>query len=83
LFDTRKGIDFFSNAIHLPGFLVWGDVSLAAALTGTNVVFIDPVSMSGNPIGKEKLSAFKAEFEKIRTLCHLPGTSVLKVEQVR
>ena len=48
LFDTREGIDFFSMAIHLPGFLKWGDVSLAAALSGKNIVFINPVSMSGN-----------------------------------
>ena len=37
LFDNREGIDFFNMAIHLPGFLVWGDVSLASALSGKNI----------------------------------------------
>jgi hypothetical protein len=73
LFDTREDIDFFSMAIHLPGFLQWGDVSLAAALSGKNVLFINPVSMSGNAISGEKLNAVEAEFEKLRTLCHQPG----------
>jgi len=78
LFDTREGIDFFSMAIHLPGFLNWGDVSLAAALTSKNISFIDPVTMSGNAISGEKLPALEAEFEKMRTLCHQPGKTTLK-----
>jgi hypothetical protein len=78
LFDTRKGIDFFSMGIHLPGFLKWGDVSLAAALSCKNIVFIDPVSISGNAISGEKLSAVEAEFEKMRNLCHRPGKTVFK-----
>ena len=78
LFDTRKGIEFFSNGIHLPGFLKWGDVSLATALTGKNVLFINPVSMSGNAISTEKLIKAEAEFEKIRNLCHQSGKTVFK-----
>lgn len=78
LFDTRKGIDFFSMGIHLPGFLKWGDVSLAAALSCKNIVFIDPVSISGNAISGEKLSVVEAEFEKMRNLCHRPGKTVFK-----
>jgi hypothetical protein len=78
LFDTRKGIDFFSMGIHLPGFLKWGDVSLAAALSCKNILFINPVSMSGNEISGEKLPAVEAEFEKMRTLCHQPGKTVFK-----
>ena len=34
LFDNRESVEFFSTGIHLPGFLNWGDVSLAAALSG-------------------------------------------------
>lgn len=78
LFDTREGIDFFSMGIHLPGFLNWGDISLAAALSGKNVQFIHPVSMSGNEISGEKLPAVEAEFEKIRTLCRQPGKTSFK-----
>ena len=78
LFDTREGIDFFSMAIHLPGFLEWGDVSLAAALSGKNVQFINPITMSGNAISGEKQPAVEAEFEKIRTLCRQPGKTTFK-----
>jgi hypothetical protein len=78
LFDTRKGVDFFSSAINLPGFLSWGDVSLAAALSGKSVLFINPVSISGNVIDGEKLSAVEAEFEKVRRLCNQKGNTVFK-----
>jgi hypothetical protein len=65
-------------AIHLPGFLQWGDVSLAAALSGKNIQFINPVSMSGNAIIGDHLKDVEAEFEKIRTLCHQPGKTTFK-----
>lgn len=76
LFDSRDGVDFFSMAVHLPGFLQWGDVSLAAAMTGTNVTFVNPVTMSGNTIRGENLQAYTTEFEKIRTACGKPGKTV-------
>lgn len=73
LFDANEGVGYFSMAIHLPGFLEWGDISLAAALTGKNVQFINPVSMSGNTINGEKLLAVEAEFENMRAKCNLSG----------
>ena len=78
LFDTREGIAFFSMAIHIPGFLEWGDVSLASALSGKNVLFINPVSMSGNTIIGEKLHAVETEFEKMRTLCQQSGKATFE-----
>ena len=78
LFDSRDGIDFFSMGIHLPQFLVWGDISLAAALSGKNISFIHPVSMSGHDIEGEKLRAFETEFEKLRALCHQPGKTTFR-----
>ena len=78
LFDTRKGIDYFSSAINLPGFLKWGDVSLAAALSSANVLFINPVSMSGNTISGDKLNSAQSEFEKIRISCHQSGKTIFK-----
>ncbi|MCK9639317.1 MAG: acetylxylan esterase [Prolixibacteraceae bacterium] len=78
LFDSRVGIDFFGMGIHLPGFLQWGDVSLAAALSGKNIQFVDPVTMSGNQVGATKLSAVEAEFEKVRALCHQSGSATFK-----
>jgi hypothetical protein len=79
LFDTRDSVDYFSMGIHLPGFLKWGDISLAAALTGKNIKFIDPVTMSGRPVRKERLEAFRAEFETVRKRCRLPGEIVFVV----
>jgi hypothetical protein len=73
LFDNRDSVNFFSMGIHLPGILNWGDISLVAALCGKNIQFINPVSMSGNLINGEQLNIFKAEFGKVRSLCHQPG----------
>lgn len=76
LFDNKETIDFFSMGIHLPGFLKWGDVSLAAALTGKNVTFINPVTMSGVSIPAEKLKDFSSEFSGIRSKCNQPGKTI-------
>jgi hypothetical protein len=76
LFDNRESVDYFSMGIHLPGFLNWGDVSLAAALTGKNVSFINPVTMSGQLISQDKLKVYKTEFDKIRANCKQPGNTV-------
>lgn len=73
LFDEREGINFFSLAIHLPGILNWGDVSLAAALSSIDIQFINPVSMSGNAIRDEKLQATEAEFEFMKQKYREPG----------
>ncbi|MEP7107941.1 MAG: acetylxylan esterase [Ferruginibacter sp.] len=73
LFDNSESIDFFSMAIHLPGFLNWGDVSLAAALTGRNIRFINPVTMSGQKITESSLKEYRVEFEKLRRVCGQPG----------
>src|SRR5690606_10037226 len=72
-FDSRETIDYFSMGIHLPGFLQWGDVSLAAALTGMDINVIDPVTMSGNNLTAKDLEEYKAEFKKVRDLCGETG----------
>lgn len=66
LFDNRAQIDYFSMGIHLPGFLNWGDVSLAAGLSTRDVTFIDPVSMSGVPVTTNQLNTLKAEFDQVK-----------------
>jgi hypothetical protein len=76
LFDTREGLDFFSMASYLPGFLEWGDVSLAVALSGINITFNQPVTLSGHPVSGEKLQACKEEFKKIRKICKKPGKTL-------
>jgi hypothetical protein len=76
LFDNRDSIEFFSSGIHLPGFLNWGDVSLAAALSGKYITFINPLTISGQPIKGEKLQAYKKEFEQIRKALGKPGKTI-------
>jgi len=73
LFDKTENIDFFSMGIHLPGILKWGDLSLAAALTGTDISFIDPVTMSGEALDDAQHKQYKAEYEKVRRLCGQVG----------
>ena len=79
LFDNRQSIDFFSMGIHLPGFLNWGDVSLAAALTGKNITFINPLTMSGQKISEEKLKEYQSEFKKLRVIYKQSGTTVFNL----
>jgi len=73
IFDTREGVDFFPLAVHVPGLLNWGDVSLANALTGLKVNIINPVSMSGRKITGDVLREYTTEFEKFRKLCGSSG----------
>jgi N-acetyl-beta-hexosaminidase len=78
LFDNSDGVDFFSMGIHLPGFLKWGDVSLAAAISRTNINFINPVTMSGSKVTDYKMQEFNTEFEKLKEKCGQPGHSFFK-----
>lgn len=75
-FDERQGIDFFSMAIHVPGVLVWGDISLAAALSGKDIVFNNPVSMSGRSLTGAALQAEQDAFAQLRKRCKQPGQSI-------
>ena len=77
LFDNRESVSFFSMGIHLPGILKWGDVSLAAALGGKDITFINPVSMSGTPLDADRLKESQAEFDKIRNNCGSKGKKSL------
>ena len=76
LFDNRESVEFFSTGIHLPGFLNWGDVSLATALSGKNITFINPVTMSGQKISGDRLKAYKAEFEQMRIITRQGGKTL-------
>jgi len=73
LFDSHEGLDFFSLAINLPGFLEWGDISLLAALSGRNINFINPVTISGKSINENSLKEFRSEYENLREICKQPG----------
>lgn len=76
LFDNRASIDYFSMGIHLPGFLVWGDVSLVTALSGKYVTFINPVTMSGRELSENELTEHIKEFEDLRRICKQKGKTV-------
>lgn len=78
LFDDRDNVEFFSTGIHVPGFLNWGDVSLAAALTGSDITFLFPVTFSGQKLSVEKLKAYKAEFEHMRRITMQAGATFFK-----
>ena len=75
-FESGGSLDFFSMAIHLPGFLNWGDVSLAAGLSGKNIRMINPVTMSGVKISDSGLIEYKAEFAKLRTISGKQGETI-------
>ncbi len=61
--------DFFSMAIHLPGFLNWGDISLAAGLAKAHVRFLSPVKMDGSCLSIAELKYFEKEFADIHRKC--------------
>ncbi len=66
--------DNFSMASHLPGFLCWGDVSLAAALAETKVRFISPLRMDGTLLSQSEISRLEAEYAASRSKCSLTGS---------
>lgn len=73
LFDNRENVDFYSSAVFLPGFLKWGDISLATALSGTNITFVSPLTMSGQLVDGKILDEYKDEFERVRRICKQGG----------
>lgn len=78
LFDNRENVNFYSMGIHLPGFLVWGDVSLAAALTGGNVTFIDPMTMSGDRLSEDQMRTYQNEYARVRQMSGTEGRTEFK-----
>ena len=76
LFDNRENIDFFSMGINLPGILNWCDISLAAALSGVNITFIGPVTMSGRKLSGSELDQYTHEFNKIKRITNTPGKTI-------
>ena len=76
LFDNGGSLDFFSMAVHLPGFLNWGDVSLAAALSGKRITIVNPVTMSGQNISGNILDEYRLEFAKMRIRLRKQGETV-------
>jgi hypothetical protein len=79
LFDNREGIEYFSSCVNIQGLLNWGDISLAVALSGCTVHFIDPVTMSGRLLNEEERKTYNSEIERMKTIITTePGHSKLK-----
>ena len=83
LFDEAESINYFTMGIHVPGFLVWGDVSLANALSGKDVTFINPVTMSGRELNENELIEYKKEFDDVKRMSKQLGKTVFVETQVQ
>jgi hypothetical protein len=68
LFDKSGNIDHFSMAIHIPGFLCWGDMSLAVAMCNKDITFIDPVTISGRELSSNEIEKFNHELDHFSSL---------------
>ncbi|MEA4903650.1 MAG: acetylxylan esterase [Petrimonas sp.] len=68
LFDKSGNIDYFSMAIHIPDFLLWGDMSLAVAMCNKDITFIDPVTISGRELSSKEVEEFKKELSHFDSL---------------
>lgn len=66
LFDSRAHIDYFSMGVHLPGFIQWGDIMQAAALSGKGVDWINPLSISGRPVNEEQLIRYEDNYNVLK-----------------
>jgi dienelactone hydrolase len=64
VFDNQGNVDFFSMATQLIGFLKWGDLSVAAALSEASITFINPLTISGREPKPEELEAYRLNYEK-------------------
>src|SRR5690554_18624 len=74
-FDDRETVDYFSMAVHSPGILKWGDLSLAAGIAGGEISFIDPVSMSGRKLSEKELAYYEDEYQSVSKKCNTHGTT--------
>lgn len=83
LFDERVGIDFFTMAAHIPNILKWGDISLAAGLSGKHITFVNPVTMSGRPLSASEKDAFAKEYANMRKACGQKGSLTFKSKTIR
>ena len=68
LFDESGNIDYFSMAIHVPGILKWGDISMAAGLSEAKITFEEPVSISGRKLTEKEVEKYKNEFSTLKNL---------------
>lgn len=56
----------YSLVLSIPGFLQWGDVSLAAALGHGSVDFVSPRTSDGTPLSKAEIRNLEKETAQVR-----------------
>lgn len=68
LFDKSADANNFSMAIHIPDFLLWGDMSLAVAMSGKDIIFINPLTISGRELSEKEIEEFKNDLSNFNPL---------------
>jgi len=82
LFDDREGIDNFSMAIHLPGLLEWGDLSLISALSDNMIYINRPVTMSGRALEANEIDYFSEEYSRFKRLSGREGKISFHIPEI-
>jgi len=67
----RSGKSPFSLGVHLPGFLAWGDVALAVALTEADVTITRPLHMDGAPFNRQAMQRLQSDVAHFGKVCGL------------
>ncbi len=66
VFAGQRTPEYFLMSLLVPGILRWGDISLAAALAGCPVTFVEPVMMDGSPIPADRFDVWRKELDDAR-----------------
>ena len=64
-FQKRQEGYFYTVMLPIPGFLKWGDVSLAAALAQGIVRFVSPRAYDGTPYSSAEIKALDREIREV------------------
>ena len=77
-FHKESPPSFLTMAAFMPGFLKWGDVSLACALAGGTAEFSNPRHSDGGQLTEDELRELRAEFALIARRSGRNGTAVFR-----
>ena len=77
----RTGRSPFSLGVHVPGFLAWGDMALAAALTQADVTIAHALHMDGAPFSRQAMKQLQSDVAHFQKVCGLRAVR-LKVSGV-
>jgi len=61
----------FSLGVHVPGFLEWGDIALAVALTQAEVTLTRPLHMNGSPFNRQAMQRLQSDVAHFGKVCGL------------